>query len=505
MLQRISLDSDSSYPLWNAQCSQEIELAALSTAAQPRLMHRAGQGIAQLARAIAPHAKQAWVLCGPGNNGGDGLAAAHHLAQHGLTVWIHWFGDSSTCSPDTLQAWHQARSTHARWLDTEAIPQLTARDVWIDALLGLGQKAITHTTPPPIAQLLHKAHTSPAHTLAVDLPTGLDCDSGHWLPGYAPPYPPQAASRHTLSLLTLKPGLFTAYGRDACGHIWWDDLGCSPLLQQYTPNALLNASIPSARRPHNSHKGSFGDVLVIGGTTGMKGAAILAASAALHHGAGRTLLHLLDQPQMDVYTPLPDLMLPSAASTREHLSHATVVCGCGAGLSVGAWLPDVLTRSLRLVLDADALNALARQPELQTVLHARHAKGQATVLTPHPLEAARLLQNSVQEVQANRLLAAQTLADRLQSTVLLKGSGSIIASPGQIPHINPTGNARLATGGTGDVLAGMVAARWQSSQTAHQAASQAAWEHGALADQWPTDRALTASQLAQAQLGHPKK
>lgn len=122
--------------------------------------------------------------------------------------------------------------------------------------------------------------------------------------------------------------------------------------------------------------------------------------------------------------------------------------------------------------------------------------GQATILTPHPLEAARLLQQSTADIQAHRLQAAQTLAERLQCTVVLKGSGSIIASPAQTPHINPTGNARLAIGGTGDVLAGMVAARWQQQPSTHLAACEAVWEHGALAENWPSTQPLTASALA---------
>lgn len=499
MLQRIHHHPASPLALWNAQSSQQIEQAALTTATHPSLMQQAGRAAAQLACAAAPHARQAWVMCGPGNNGGDGLVAAQLLAQRGLTVWAHWLGTPEQCSTDTRKAWQQATHSPIHWLDAHTTTTLGADDIVIDALLGLGQHPRTTATTPVVQQLLHRSYSSPAHSLAIDIPTGLDTDHGTWLPGYAPPATWAPASRHTLSLLTLKPGLFTADGRDACGHIWWHPLGCEHTLQQHPATAWLSGAPAATQRPHNSHKGRFGDVLVIGGAPGMTGAAILAANAALHHGAGRTLLHLLDPTHTGIST-LPDVMHPSASSAREQLPHATVVCGCGGGSAIALWLADALALAPRLVLDADALNAIARDAALQTALQARRARGQSTILTPHPLEAARLLQQTTAAVQAQRLLAAQTLADRLQCTILLKGSGSIIASPEQTPHINPTGNARLAIGGTGDVLAGLIAARWSSDQPSHTAACHAAWEHGALADQWPAHQALTASDLAPAQL-----
>lgn len=499
MLQRIHWHAASPRPLWNAQASRAIEQAALAKPHHPSLMQRAGLSIAQLAQAIAPHARQAWVLCGPGNNGGDGLGAASHLAQQGLKVSVHWLGATAQCSTDTFSAWKSAQQHPVTWLPPSSIPQLEAEDIVIDALLGLGQRAKPQTSPTPLQQLLHASYASPAHALAVDIPTGLETDHGTWLPGYAPPSTWAPSSRHTLSLLTLKTGLFTASGRDACSTIWWDDLGCAAQLEQAAPSAWLSACALPPQRLHNSHKGSFGDVLVIGGAPGMAGAAILAANAALHHGAGRTLLHLLGDIPLGAHNIPPDVMQPDASSTRAQLPHATVVCGCGGSDAIAAWLPDVLALAPRLVLDADALNAVARDTELQTALRARQGRGQATVLTPHPLEAARLLQCTTAEVQAQRLHATQTLAEQLQCTVLLKGSGSIIASPGETPHINPTGNARLAIGGTGDVLAGLVAARWSAHTPPHHAASQGAWEHGALADQWPRQHALTASGLAQAQ------
>lgn len=174
-----------------------------------------------------------------------------------------------------------------------------------------------------------------------------------------------------------------------------------------------------------------------------------------------------------------------------------MVCGCGGGEAVHAVLAQVLARSARLVLDADGLNAIASSGALQQALHTRAQQGLCTILTPHPLEAARLLGTSAAQVQAHRLAAAQQLAERFACVVVLKGSGTVVATPATTPWLNPTGNARLAAAGTGDVLAGMVAARWASGIHAPQAATEAVFAHGLAADQWPAKEALTAGVLAQ--------
>jgi hydroxyethylthiazole kinase-like uncharacterized protein yjeF len=179
------------------------------------------------------------------------------------------------------------------------------------------------------------------------------------------------------------------------------------------------------------------------------------------------------------------------------------VCGCGGGQAVQAHLPALLADATRAVFDADALNAIAADPSLQTLLAARQSHGCATVLTPHPLEAARLLQCSTHDVQSDRRRAAQQLADRLGCVVVLKGSGSVIAAPGQLALINHSGNALLASPGTGDVLAGMIGALLAAGLPARTAAARAVFMHGRLADRWAeisatsgTPEALTASALA---------
>jgi hydroxyethylthiazole kinase-like uncharacterized protein yjeF len=262
------------------------------------------------------------------------------------------------------------------------------------------------------------------------------------------------------------------------------------------PTATLIGTPTRRARLHASHKGSYGDVAVVGGAPGMAGAAQLAATAALFGGAGRVLLCSLDTDataQAGVAFA-PELMRRDVEAIDPR--RMTVVGGCGGGDRIHAVLPRLLAQALHLVLDADALNAVAHDMSLRQLLRARAARNAATVLTPHPLEAARLLGADVKQVQSNRLHAAMQIALDCQCTVVLKGSGSIVAAPGQTPAINPTGNARLAVPGSGDVLAGMIGAALAGGAAPFDSACQAVYRHGAAADQWPAGEHLTASALA---------
>jgi hydroxyethylthiazole kinase-like uncharacterized protein yjeF len=495
------------HPLFNTAATRRLERAAAATLPPHTLMQRAGLAVAQLAQALAPHARTVWIACGPGNNGGDGLEAAMHLQRSGRQVVVTWLGQPDKAPADARASWERARDAGVAWADAPP-DELGANDLCIDALLGIGVSSSSSDTPArsPDARLhacLHALRHSPAPVLAVDLPSGLDADTGQFAPGFAPDtavphnHHPRPA-HHTLSLLCLKPGLFTAAGRDAAGDVWLDDLGAAP--GHEPPNAWLTGPALPAPRAHASHKGSYGDVAVVGGEglaergMGMAGAALLAASAALHSGAGRVLVALLDNGHVQVDLQQPELMLRRFDVLA--LEQLTVVCGCGGGQAVAPVLPDVITRAARLVLDADALNTIATQAALHALVVARGQHGQPTVLTPHPLEAARLLGLTTAEVQANRLAAAQQLADQFNCVAVLKGSGTVVAAPDRVPAINPTGNARLATAGTGDVLAGIVGAHLAAGASALRAASEAVYQHGQTADDWPAGEALTASALA---------
>jgi ADP-dependent NAD(P)H-hydrate dehydratase / NAD(P)H-hydrate epimerase len=475
-MQRIT--PDRLWPLHDVAASRAIEQAAASTLAAHALMRRAGLAVARLAMAIAPHAGTIWVACGPGNNGGDGFEAAMHLHRWGKQVTVTWTGDESRMPADALASLQRARDAGVAF--ASATP--AHFDLAIDALLGIGA---ARPLDGQLRESVDRMNASDATVLAVDVPSGLGSDTGS---GDA------VRATHTLSLLTLKPGLFTAFGRDAAGEVWFDDLGVDG--STHPPSAWLSGPHGQRARPHASHKGTWGDVAVIGGAPGMAGAALLAASAALHGGAGRVFVGMLDGRAVGIDASLPELMMRPWESLD--FAAMSVACGCGGGDAVRAVLPKVLSTSRSLVLDADALNAIAADTQLETLLLARGKRGKPTVITPHPLEAGRMLGRSAADVQSDRLAAARELSLRFGCVAVLKGSGSVTCAPAKVPRINPTGNARLATPGTGDVLAGLIAARLASSANAFEAAAGAVFDHGLAADQWPMRAALSASALARA-------
>lgn len=490
--------------LHSVQATREIEAAAQVHLAPHTLMQRAGLAVARLALAIAPHAHRIWLLAGPGNNGGDALEAALHLHQAGRSVCVGLLGDPARRPDD-------ARASLAR-LRAAGVPVDTVRpwvppvcvDLAIDGLLGIGSR---RAPQGPLADAIRALNALGCPVLAIDLPSGLNADTG--AAAIEAGTDGQALcvrATHTLCLLTLKPGLFTASGRDHAGEIWMHDLGIADTASSPAPRACLSFGGDHPARPvrrHAQHKGSFGDVLVLAGAPGMAGAGVLCARAALISGAGRVYLGLLDVTGAIGHDPLmPELMVrdPQSALLLDW-SRMTLACGCGGGSEIRLSLPRALHDAARLVLDADALNALAEDTGLQTALRARAGRGLPTVITPHPLEAARLLGRSTAEVQSDRLSAAEALCAHLACTVVLKGSGSVIASPGALTAINASGNAALATAGTGDVLAGWLAGLWAQGLDARDAAMAAVAAHGQAADRWRVDHGhapLTASRLIEA-------
>jgi hydroxyethylthiazole kinase-like uncharacterized protein yjeF len=478
-------------------------LESLGSASWPEnaLMQRAGSAVARLARAVAPHARQIWVLAGPGNNGGDGFEAARQLQeQSNLRVHISWMGAEDRLPPDARTALHRAHAAglaiHSHYLPPDGFCRT---DLSIDALLGRG---LNRSPDGALAQGIAALNAAPAPVLAVDIPSGLKADSGTLTESGL-----GVQARWTLALLGLAPGLFTAHGRDLCGEIWWDTLGMD--VQQIAPTAWL-ASTAMLRerwpaRRHAQHKGSFGDVWVVGGAEGMSGAARLAGLAALQGGAGRVRITTLTEmavPEL-MTTPLDHLL-----KNPRLLHHATVVAGCGGGQDIHHILPILLETAPRLILDADALNAVARDDALRHALKERHQHDMATILTPHPLEAARLLGGwETHDVQANRIDAATRLAHALNCVVVLKGSGSIVTTPGHLAMLHPVGNVSLATPGSGDVLAGFMGGLWSQlahlePQAAHidsarQAAHTAVHWHGLSAERLsPRGEVLRAETLA---------
>jgi hydroxyethylthiazole kinase-like uncharacterized protein yjeF len=425
--------------------------------------------------AVVPHAHVIWIACGPGNNGGDGFEAARHLK-----LWGKYPVITSTSEAEGLPA--DAAASRQSAIEAGVIFAVKAPDQYdlcIDAIFGIGK---IRRLEAPYIDWINKINSATAPVLAIDIPSGLDADTGSQTVKCV-------HADYTLSLLTLKPGGFTADGRDACGEIWFNSLG---VVQPEGICAKLNSKPHAMVRAHNTHKGSFGDVNIVGGADGMAGAALLAALAALNGGAGRVYLTMLDTAIARINTNQPEIMFRNLSELA--YESMVIVAGCGGGNSIAQHLDEILDRSTRLVLDADALNAIAQDAYLQHKLVGR--KRLATVLTPHPLEAARMMGTQATDVQANRLNVAKAMADRFACTVVLKGSGTIIAAPGRVPRINATGNARLATAGTGDVLAGLIGARLASQRSAFQCACESAYLHGQVADAWNESCTMSAHDLA---------
>lgn len=471
-----------SRPLYQVAQIRAIEQRAMAALPPGTLMQRAGlcaaEAALRLLGRLGPGAGTApvLVLAGPGNNGGDALEAAHHLARAGRQVSILMFSDATKLTPDAALAYARARSSAARFEDPSqpGLPGSTRWSMVIDGLFGIG---LTRPIKEALRTLVETVNAMRCPVLALDVPSGLDADTG----AIVGPAGVALRACRTITFIGNKPGLHTGYGRDYAGEVEVASLGIDPShfppAQAWLADCTLFADALK-RRPHASHKGSFGDVAILGGAQGMAGAPILAARAALNCGAGRVFAGFIDQgPAYD--SGQPELMCRPADTLD--LAAATLVAGPGMGTSRAAHdlLAAALGSAAPLVLDADALNLLAVEPGLRQKLAQRRA---ATLLTPHPLEAARLLGTSSDAIQADRPGAARMLAARFNAIAVLKGSGTIIARPSGDIVINRTGNPGLATAGSGDVLSGICGALLAQRWPQWQAAIAAVWLHGSAAD-----------------------
>lgn len=450
-----------------------VEQTTLAGPDPAPLMARAGLAAAELARQLAGDSgKPVLVLAGPGNNGGDALVVACHLRDWWFRVVVvcpagtgKYAGDAAAA----LRAWQQAGGDIA--------PSLPVEQDWslvIDGLFGIGlQRDLTGD----YAALIEQVNALDAPVLALDVPSGVDADTG-CVRGAA------IVADHTLTFIALKPGLLTGDGPDHCGVLQVADLGLGDAVAAAPHGVLITDGVLTRLLPprlHNSHKGTYGSAGIVGGAHGMSGAALLAARAALKCGAGRVYAGLLadDVPLLD---PLqPELMLrPADGVLRlEHLSALAVGPGLGDSPDAAEYLDWALEKTLPLVLDADALNLIAAFPELKDKLKQRVAE---TLLTPHPAEAARLLGCDTDRVQTDRVAAALRLARELDCAVVLKGCGSVCAWPDGHWAVNVSGNPGMATAGMGDVLTGILLALLAQGVDERQALTAAVQLHGAAAD-----------------------
>ena len=456
------------------------ELRAVeSGAGAERLMIAAGRAVAEAARALAADTGQTiLVIAGPGNNGGDAWVAADALLQSFHRVVVL---EASATPPKAPEA-RDARAAFAsrggsivrEWPAASPAPALI-----VDGLLGIG---LARDVDPPFHGIIERVNGSGAPVLAIDVPSGLDSSTGR-VRGIA------VRATRTLTFIAHKAGLHTLDGPDFCGVVACDDLGVGEAAAREAHGLLLTPATVTpwlAPRRRNSHKGDFGTLAVIGGNRGMVGAALLAGRAGLLAGAGRVYVALLGSDAPAVDPGQPELML---RGLEEAFTADAIVAGPGAGRSPSATspslferttLPALIARPAALVLDADALNAIAFDEGLQRAL--RDERKGPTLLTPHPAEAARLLGTTTARVQEDRLAAALTLAQRFHAHIVLKGSGSICAFPDGRWSVNATGNPGLATAGSGDVLAGIIGALLCQGLEARRALQYAVCAHGAAAD-----------------------
>lgn len=410
------------------------------------LMTRAGTAAWQTLQRNWPKARDIVVFAGAGNNAGDGYVLATQALRAKRRVAVLNVGDPAKLTGAAAMA--RKRFLAAKGREQPFTGQLPAKaDVIVDALFGIG---LDRPLRDYWAQAVERINASGKPVLAVDIPSGLSADSGAIL---------GAAVRATVTqtFIGLKAGLFTGAGPSCMGELEFDMLKVPPrTFESMPPHASLldDAHSPLPRRARAAHKGDFGHVLVIGGDHGMGGAPCLSAEAALRSGAG--LVSVITRPEhvAGFLAGLPEAMVrgvDDAAEAAGLFERATVIAA-GPGLGQGEWGRQLLTRALAtplpLVVDADALNLLATQPQ---------TRGQ-WILTPHPGEAARLLQQSVVEVQQDRLKAAARIAEKYRAVVVLKGAGSIVAADGETPAICRHGNPGMAAPGMGDALTGIIAA-----------------------------------------------
>ncbi len=484
-----------SQPIYPVAGIRAIEQQVMPTA-EPTLMERAGRAAAEEAFSLTVDRNgPVLIACGPGNNGGDGFAMARRLLQARRSVQVAFAGDADRLSADARSAYDSWRALGGEVALELPEPPAEGWALVVDALFGIG---LQRPLGGRFAQWIDTLNAQAAPRLAIDIPSGLDADTGRVL-GTA------FNASHTLTYIALKPGLLTLDGVDHAGNIIVRTLDIDPTSILAAKGLQVG---PAQFRDHlrsrlfNTHKGTYGEVGIVGGAAGMTGAALLAGRAALKLGAGRVFVGLLDERAPPVDPVQPELMLRRAEQFFEHVKVLAVGPGLGCSETATKLLARAMQSDKPVVLDADALNLMAREVTLQTASTRRKAP---TVLTPHPAEAGRLLGADAAHVQKDRVAAALELARRHKAFVVIKGCGSVLATPDGRWFINSTGHPGLATAGTGDVLTGLIASLLAQGWPAERALLAAVHLHGAAGDRLAREGigpvGLTASEVIEASRG----
>jgi NAD(P)H-hydrate epimerase len=486
--------SDQSLRLYTAEQVRRLDRCAIEGHGIPgmELMERAGRAAFEAAHEAFPGARDWLVLCGGGNNGGDGYIVARLARDAGLSARICALRPPESLSGDAAEAasrWRESGGEVEVWPPGDP----AGCDLLVDALLGTGLDREPAGDYGEAVELINAAEVP---VLAVDIPSGLNADSGVAL-GRA------VRADLTVTFIGSKRGLYTADGPDHAGMVRFSALDTPDSVRDserdsgiLLQESLIDALLPPRRR--NSHKGSYGWMLAVGGNRGMSGAVRLCGEAALRGGAGKVTLATRAEHAALINTGCPELMVRGVEERSElaSLLDRIDVLVTGTGLGQDRWSHDMLAACLEcgspLVLDADGLNLLAGEGE-------RYAGRQRDwILTPHPAEAGRLLDCAASEVQADRVGSALRLAERYGAVVVLKGCGTVVADASGRYAICPYGNPGMASAGTGDVLSGVIGAMLAQGLDCWEAATAGVLAHalaGDLAAATVGERGLLASDI----------
>jgi NAD(P)H-hydrate epimerase len=453
------------------------------------LMSRAGEAALDLLTASWPDLRELLVVCGAGNNAGDGYVLARVARAAGLEVTVAALTDPARLGGDAARAWRDFEAAGGAAVDFRPA-LLEPASLVVDALLGTG---LDREVSGSYAACIEAINASGLPVLALDLPSGLNADSGAVM-GKA------VRATRTITFVGLKSGLYLGAAPDHVGQLSYAGLGIGsvvpagePVLTRIRPEQVA-AALPPRRR--GAHKGDHGRVLIIGGGPGMPGAAHLAAEAALRAGAGLVTVATRPEHVSAIVAARPEVMchgLGTGAEAGALLAAADIVA-IGPGLGQTDWARSLLEAALAagrpLVVDADALNLLAGSAR----------RGARWVLTPHPGEAARLLGSSPAAIQSDRLGAVRTLAERFAAVVVLKGAGSLVLGPSGRAWVCDAGNPGMAVAGMGDVLTGTIAGVAAQGADLEAATVAAVWAHARAGDLAARDgvRGLLASDLMES-------
>jgi NAD(P)H-hydrate epimerase len=422
------------------------------------------------------------IVCGKGNNGGDGMAVARLLKQHGWTPTVILLDSAADLKKDPAENWKRAVQSGVRCLEKVPISDLSAllaeSDLVVDALFGTG---LTRALEGMYAAVVDAINSSGKEVWSIDVPSGLNSDTGEII-GKA------VHAKTTVALAALKYCHIFSPACELCGRIYVVDIG---IPTSSKTNLIQSAEVAQLypQRKADSHKGTFGHVVVVGGSRGKSGAPYMSGKAALRSGAGLVTVFSPSSVQTAIAALGPEVMTQAASGNPDFFdgnasadamsllsekSVAAIGPGIGTEDSTGEFLRRVLEQAdMPIVIDADALNLLASHREMLS-----QRKARMTVLTPHPGEMARLLKTDIKTIQKDRRNASSRLAEETKSIVVLKGYRTLIADPDGSIRINPTGGQALSSAGTGDILTGAIAGLIAQGLTPLHAAIAGVYTHG---------------------------